>query len=106
MNIGTIVKTSFFISLALTCVIISQKINYAHESDRWLESAIIASLVFMAAAIYEVRTSKIRSSEKTMWTITLFFSGIFAGLIYMLFARKRIIKTADARSYHKNSSSV
>jgi hypothetical protein len=106
MNLGTIVKVSFFISLALICVELSQKLSHAQDSGDWLLPGVIASIVFIVSAIYEVQTTKIRTSEKTMWTIAFIFSGALAGLIYIFFARKRIIKPAVARFYHKNSSSV
>jgi cytosine/uracil/thiamine/allantoin permease len=92
--------------MALICVELSQKLSHAQDSGELFIPGIIAFIVFIVSAIYEVQTSKIRPSEKTMWTIAFIFSGGFAGLIYIFFARKRIIKPAETRSYHKTSSSV
>jgi uncharacterized membrane protein YsdA (DUF1294 family) len=106
MNVGTIVKASFFISLAVICVGVYQKISHGEYTEEWLIPAMITSFVFIFSAIYEVQKSKIRTSEKTMWTIAFIFSSGLAGLIYILFARKRVIKSAEARLYYKNSPSL
>ncbi len=53
---------------------------------------LIASMVFLIIAIYEVRISKrINEIEKIMWTIGILFMGTLASIFYMLNRRKRII---------------
>jgi uncharacterized oligopeptide transporter (OPT) family protein len=53
---------------------------------------LIASLIFIVTAVYEVRTSKrIGYAEKTMWTIALILSGGITGIIYMIVSRRRIV---------------
>ncbi len=92
MKLGTIVKTSFIVSLLITLIGAYLKITHSEGAETLLIIGVIATLVFIVSAIYEVRTStKIASSEKTMWTIAfIFFSGI-AGLIYFFIGRKRIV---------------
>lgn len=91
MNLGTTVKTSFIGSLILTFVGAYLKIIHAERADTWLMIGIIALLIFMATAIYEVLTSKrIDRSEKTMWTLAFIFFSSITGLIYILIGRKRI----------------
>ncbi len=91
MKLGTIVTTSFIVSFILTLVGAYQKIIHAEGADTWLIIGLIASLVFIVTAIYEVRTSKrIDHPEKTMWTLAFIFFSSIAGLIYILIGRKRI----------------
>ena len=91
MKLGNIVKSSFIISTLLTMVGAYLIAANSEEAGVLMIMAIIPSLVFIVSAIYEIRTStKIDSSEKTMWTIALIISTGIAGLIYFFFARKRI----------------
>lgn len=91
MKLGTIVITSFIAGLLITIIGAWMKITHATGAKNILTIGIIATAVFIVAAIYEVRTSpKIDNSEKTMWTIAfIFFSGI-TGLVYILMGRRRI----------------
>ena len=91
MKLGTIVKTSFLISIILTLVGAFFKIIHSEGADTWLILCILTYLVFIVSAIYEIRTSKrIDNREKTMWTISFIFMSGLAGLIYLLIGRKRI----------------
>lgn len=91
MKLATIVKTSFIVSTLSTLIGAYQKITHSAGADTLLIIGLVATLIFIVSAVYEVRTStKISSSEKNTWTIGLiFFSGI-AGLIYLVFVRRRI----------------
>ena len=91
MELGTIVKTSFIISFITTIIGAYLKITHSESAEALLIIGLIATLVFIVTAIYEVRTSKrINNTEKIMWTIAfIFFSGI-AGLIYIFIRRRRI----------------
>lgn len=92
MKLGTIVKTSFILSFIITLIGAWLKIIHTEAAETLLILGVIATLVFIVTAIYEVRTSsKIANTEKTMWTLAfIFFSGI-AGLIYFFSGRKRIV---------------
>jgi len=91
MKLGTLVKTSFTLSMVVTLIAAYLKITHAEGSETLLIIGIITTFIFIVSAIYEVRAStKIPTSEKTMWTIAfIFFSGL-AGLIYILMGRRRI----------------
>jgi hypothetical protein len=91
MKLGTIVKTSFIVSFVITLIGAYLKIVHSGGAETALGIGVISTLIFIVAAIYEVRTSKrIENSEKTMWTLGfIFFSGL-AGLIYFLIGRRRI----------------
>jgi hypothetical protein len=91
MKFGTIVKASFIISFITTLIGAWLKLTHSQGAETLLIIGVIATLVFIVTAIYEVRTSaKINNTEKTMWTLAfIFFSGV-AGLIYFFIGRRRI----------------
>ncbi len=91
MNLGIIVKWSFIIGFIAALLGAYLKITHLEGAETLLIVSVIATLIFIVTAIYEVRTSiRIGNTEKTMWTLAfIFFSGI-AGLIYLINGRKRI----------------
>jgi hypothetical protein len=92
MKTGIIVKTSFALSILTTVVGACLKIIHAEGAEVFLIIGLIASLIFIVTAVYEVRTSKrIGYAEKTMWTIALILSGGITGIIYMIVSRRRIV---------------
>jgi hypothetical protein len=92
MKTGIIVKTSFALSILTTVVGTCLKIIHAGGAEVFLIIGLIASLIFIVTAVYEVRTSKrIGYAEKTMWTIALIFIGGITGIIYMIVGRRRIV---------------
>jgi hypothetical protein len=91
MNLGIIITTSFIIGFILSIVGAYLKITHSEGADTWLTIGVLALLVFIVTAIYEVRTSKrITHSEKTIWTLALILFSSITGLIYILIGRKRI----------------
>ena len=91
MKIGTLVKWSFIISFFITLLGAILKITHSKGAQPLLIIGVSSTLVFIASAIYEVRTSnRIKNHEKTMWTIAFIFMSGFAGLIYLFIGRKRI----------------
>ncbi len=58
MKLGTIVKTSFIISMLLTLIGAYLKITHSEGAETLLIVGVIATLIFIVSAIYEVRTSK------------------------------------------------
>lgn len=91
MNLGSIVKSSFFVSAIFSFIGAFLKITHREGADIFLILGIIGSLLFMATAIYEVRSStRISHREKTMWTIAFLFLNGFAGFIYFFLGRRRI----------------
>jgi membrane protein CcdC involved in cytochrome C biogenesis len=91
MNLGSIVKSSFFAGAIFSFIGAYLKITHREGADVFLILGIIGSLLFMATAIYEVRSStRISHREKTMWTIAFLFLNGFAGFIYFFLGRRRI----------------
>ncbi len=91
MKVGTIVITSFIISSAAILIGAFFKITHAEGAAAWLTGGLLASLVFVAVSIYEVRTSKrIDPSEKRLWTAGFVFMCSITGLLYILIGRKRV----------------
>lgn len=91
MKLGTIVTLSLLISFILNFLGVYLKITHSAGADKFLIAGIIASIVFLVTAIYEVRTSKrINYTEKNMWTLAFIFFSSIAGLIYILIGRRRI----------------
>jgi hypothetical protein len=91
MKLESIVKTSFVISFIITLIGAYFKIMHTDGAEIFLIAGMIATLVFIVSAIYEVRTSnRIDHTEKTMWTIAFIFMSGIAGLIYFFIGRKRI----------------
>jgi hypothetical protein len=67
------------------------KNNSCRRSEVLLIIGLIVSLIFIVAAVYEVRTSRrIGYAEKNVWTIALIFIGGITGIIYMIVGRRRI----------------
>lgn len=92
MKPGTIVKISFVVSILVTILGAYLKIMHAPFAEPALIVGVIASLIFIVSAIYEVRTSnRIDFTEKTLWTIAfILFSGL-AGIVYFVIGRRRIV---------------
>lgn len=91
MKLGTIVKSSFIISLIATLIGAYLKIMHSNGAETLLIIGVVATMIFIVSAIYEVRTSKrIEHREKTMWTIAFILMGGITGLIYFFIGRRRI----------------
>jgi hypothetical protein len=92
MKKDTVIKVSFVLGLVLTMVGAMLKILHEKNAGPFLIVGVIASIIYIILAIYEIRTStRIDSSEKTMWTIAFIFMSGLAGLIYFIIGRKRIV---------------
>ena len=92
MSLEKILKTSFFLGAITTFIGAYLKITHSANSEPFLLVGIVASVVFIATAIYEIQNSNlINHREKTMWTIAFLFFNVFTGLIYFFLGRRRII---------------
>ena len=91
MKLGGIIKTTFVLGFVTALVAGWLKITHSAGAEPFLYVCIISTILYIAFAIFEIRTSpKISNSEKTIWTLAfIFFSGITA-LIYFLAGRNRI----------------
>ena len=92
MKRDTVIKLSFAISLLLTITAATLKLLHKPNSDPFLLSAVISTIIYIVLAIYEVRSSpRISTIEKNMWTIAFIFMSGLAGLIYFIVGRDRIV---------------
>ena len=91
MGIEKVLKLSFFAGAITTFIGAYLKITHTAGAENFLLIGILASVIFIATAIYEVQNSKrINHREKTMWTIAFLFFNGFAGLIYFFLGRSRV----------------
>jgi membrane protein CcdC involved in cytochrome C biogenesis len=94
MKLGTIVKASFIVSFLLTLIGAYLKILHSNEAETFLIIGLVASLIFIVTAIYEVRTSKrIDHRQKTLWTIGFILLSGVTGLLYIFIGRKNVAAT-------------
>ncbi|MDD5150256.1 MAG: hypothetical protein PHC28_07195 [Flavobacterium sp.] len=68
------------------------KIMHLPFATSLITIGILSLVAFIIASIYEITSStKIEGTEKYIWIMGLIFFGIFAGPIYILAYRKKII---------------
>ena len=92
MNVGTVVKLSFFVSICFVMLGALMKITHLPGAEALLIIGILGNVVFIVSALNEVWTSiRIEKGEKVMWTIAFFFIGTLGPIIYILLGRKRVI---------------
>ena len=92
MKLGTIVKWSYVLGVLITLFGAYLKISHSSGAETLLIIGIVATLIFIVSAIYEVNISiRINRSEKIMWTIAFLFMSGFTGIIYFLMGRKRVV---------------
>lgn len=90
--LNRIVPISFFLSMTSSTLGATLKIMHRPGGETLLAISLLATLVFIISAIIEVRkSSRIDHGEKTMWTIAFLFLNGFAGIIYMIIGRRRVI---------------
>ena len=69
------------------------KILHLPYGEEFIILALIFSIFLIVFSLYEIWNSKrIDLSEKIMWTVSFIFFSSFATLIYILVARKRILR--------------
>ena len=91
MRLGSIVPASYFLSLTFVIVGACLKIMHAEHAEAWLTAAFVASIVFVATAIYEVvKSARLHRTEKIMWVVALICFSSLAGLIYILMGRRKV----------------
>jgi hypothetical protein len=94
INLVTVVKWSFVISLVFELEGALLKILHFPGADILLITGMVANGVFIVSALSEVwGSSRIDKNEKVMWTIAFIFMGFLgaiAGILYILKGRKRV----------------
>lgn len=91
MKLDAMIKASLVAGLLFTILGLYLRLYQQDDSQHWYIVGVIANIVFMITAIYEVQTARISRSEKLYWTIGFIILGVFVGLIYLLKARKRVV---------------
>ena len=84
-------KKAFAIAFFFSIIGALLKINHTENSSIFLIIGIISTLVYIIIGIYEVNNStKIRNSEKVLWTIGFLVFSFFVGIYYFM-NRKNIV---------------
>jgi hypothetical protein len=91
---GTVLKSAFIASVLSIILGALLKIMHYPNAEFLILIAFFSSIIFVVAALTEIHNSiEIDISEKIKWTIGLILMTTIVGLAYLIFARKRIIKT-------------
>jgi len=92
MNLGNLVKWSFFFSICIVVLGALMKITHLPGAETLLIIGILGNVVFIVSALNEVWTSiRIEKHEKIMWSVSFIFIGTLGSLIYILLGRKRVV---------------
>ena len=92
MNVGTVVKWSFFFSICIVMIGTLMKITHLPGAEILLMIGLLGNVVFIVSALNEVWNSiRIEKGEKIMWTISFIFTGTLGPIIYFLLRRKRVV---------------
>lgn len=93
MNIRSIVPASYLLSTALSILGGYFKITHSAAADTWLTIALVALVLFVVTAVYEMRSStRFSFAEKTLWTVGFILFPPFVGLLYLLIGRRRLVR--------------
>ncbi|TDH28549.1 hypothetical protein EXU57_00270 [Segetibacter sp. 3557_3] len=91
MKIGTVVTWSFLVGFLTIIAGAYLRILHREGTDFLLVTGLLAYLVFIVSAIYEVRTSnRIDSRAKALWTIGFITMSSITGIYYMLIGRRKV----------------
>jgi nitric oxide reductase large subunit len=96
INKNILIKILFAIGFSITAYGAYLKISHIHGHVVLFAIGVIANLIFILIALNEIfSSSRIKKTEKIMWTICLFLLGSIAGFVYLLSGRKRIIPVSE-----------
>ena len=85
--------TAYLFSLVVLIIAVLLKILHLPFGEDFIVVALLITIFFSALSLYEIWSSKrIDQSEKIMWTFSFIFFNSFAAIIYILVARKRILR--------------
>lgn len=92
MQRKTLLKILFLAAVLLSVAGAALKINYVAGADLIMIVGIVAHLLFIGIAIYEIaRSNRIHTSDKVWWFVALVFIGGIAGLYYLLSGRRKVL---------------
>lgn len=104
INLNTLIYFAFYIGSGLSIYAAYLKIIDNSNPFRLFAIGTIFTFVFILLALTEIwESARIKKSEKIMWTICLILINFVAGLIYLIWARRRII-TLDENSVLERSA--
>jgi uncharacterized membrane protein YfcA len=82
----------YLLSIVITFIGVFSKIKYIEHGQLILIIGVLLTLAYMILGIKEVnKSTRIKDSEKIMWTVGFIFFGFVTGLVYLLSGRKRIV---------------
>lgn len=88
-----LLSTFYFLGTAIIIFGALQKILHRSSANIILEVGFLFAIVFTSFAIFEIMQSKtIQILEKLMWVLGLLFINTIAGFIYIVIARRKIVK--------------
>jgi hypothetical protein len=91
-----LINTSFAIGFSISIYAAYLKTYHLHSSVVLLAFGGIATLIFILTALNEIfGSTRIKKSEKIMWTICIILLSFLAGFVYLLSGRKRIIPVSE-----------
>lgn len=92
MKYQQLITPSFSSMILFISISLILKMNHQIQAHTFLEVGLFFTLVFIVLAIVEVQQSKfISKQDKWFWTLGFLFTGLIAGIAYMLYGRKRVI---------------
>ena len=93
MNREVFIWTCFILTVACFTIAVFSVPRYYEFAMTITDIYIVSWLCFMGAAIYEVnRYAKLGVTGKVFWTLGLLFLSPVVGLIYLMSARKSLLK--------------
>jgi peptidoglycan/LPS O-acetylase OafA/YrhL len=91
MKLATIVKWSFITAFIIIIIGAYMKIIHSETAEYFLAIGLLANLLFIISAIFEViKSDQISNSGRIRWIIAFILFGSLAGMFYFLIERKRM----------------
>lgn len=94
-----IVKTSFWLTFALSLTGALLKLQKLEFSGVFMTIGILALITFIVSCLLEINESKtIDGTERFMWTIGFVFFWFITAIVYIISGRKRILKQTNIKN--------
>jgi hypothetical protein len=94
LSVNRIVPIIFITGVLLSLIGAYLKITHVAMADYVLGAALVCSLMFMIFALVEVwNTDSVRKQDRVLWTVAILLLGSVAGLIYLIYRRKRPVSS-------------
>lgn len=94
-----VVKTSFWLTFALSLIGAILKLQKLEFSGVFMTIGILALITFIVSCLLEINESKtIDGTERFMWTIGFVFFWFITAIVYIISGRKRILKQTNIKN--------